>query len=75
MTKQEIFDELRTIFESFNNDIKTYKDWLSCMKGFFGNDFPMIQKFESIVDKLKHNGEIHMKHIAEFYNEISKYLK
>lgn len=71
MNNQEICDEWRNIFSSFNNDIKTYKDWLDCMKGFFGKDFPMIQKFESMVDRFKHNGEIHMQHIANLYNRIS----
>jgi hypothetical protein len=74
MTKQEISDELMKLIDLFYNDIKLYKDWLNCMKGFFGNDFPMIQKFESMVDKFKYNGEIHIKHIAQFYNNISKQI-
>lgn len=69
MNKEEICDEWRAILDSFHNDIKSYKDWLNCMKGFLGNDFPMTQRFESMVDRLKHNGELHMQHIAQFYNK------
>lgn len=72
MNKQEICDEWRKIFDSFHNSICVYKDWLNCMKGFFGDNFPMIQKFESMIDEFKRNGELHMKHIAQFYNKISK---
>ena len=76
MNKDELCTEWRTVLDSFHDDIRSYKDWLNCMKGFmeefFGNDLPMIQKFESMVDKFEHNGEIHMQHIAQFYNKISK---
>ena len=44
------------------------------MKGFFGDDFPMIKRFEFVINKFEKESEEHYNEMASFFNNTIKEL-
>lgn len=70
--KDWLWQEWKVVFNRINKNIEDYQDFLDCMKGFFGKDFPMIKKFQDVLNEFKRDTETHMKHIFQYANEVIK---
>ena len=74
MTKEAINTRGKIKYQSLLNCIQNYKDFLNIMKGFFGDDFPMIKRFEFVINKFEKESEEHYNEMASFFNNTIKEL-
>ena len=70
--KDWIWQEWKVVFNRTNKNIEDYQNFLDCMKGFFGKDFPMIKKFQDILNEFERDMTTHMEHILKYASETIK---
>jgi len=75
MTREAINTRGKIKYQSLLNCIQNYKDFLNTMKGFFGNDFPLIKRFEFIINKFEKESEEQYNEMASFFNNTIKELE
>ena len=70
--KDWIWQEWKVVYGRTKKNIEDYQDFLDCMKGFFGKDFPMIKKFQDVLNEFKEDTKTHMEHILLYAGEVMK---
>lgn len=70
ITKSELNSRLIARQKVINNYADGYQQYLDTMKSFFGKDFPMIVKFEEVLNKFKRESTNQLKELSTYCNNL-----
>lgn len=64
MTKEELRTQCVAISKANMDNIQNYRDFLDTMKGFMGKDFPLITRFETVLNRFEKMAEVQLKEVG-----------